>query len=49
MEMVCLYVVGHKRIILMKNRGKGQNLGILIKSAIIAEKGPHQGVFQALE
>ena len=38
MEIACLYVVGHKRRILVKNRGKGQNLGILIKSAITARK-----------
>ena len=38
MEIAYLYVVGHKRRILVKNRGKGQNLGILIKSAIIVRK-----------
>ena len=35
---------------MMKNRGKGQNPGILIKYAItVRKKKPHQGVFQAAE
>ena len=38
MEIACLYVVGRKRRILVKNRGKGQNPRILIKSAITARK-----------
>ena len=38
MEIAYLYVVGRKRRILMKNRGKGQNPGILIKYAITVRK-----------
>ena len=38
MEIACLYVVGRKRRIMVKNRGKGQNPGILIKSAITVRK-----------
>ena len=38
MEIARLYVVGRKRIILVKNRGKCQNPEILIKYAITARK-----------
>ena len=38
MEIACLYVVGRKRRILVKNRGKGQNPRIIIKFAITARK-----------
>ena len=41
MEIACLYVVGRKRRILVKNRGKCQNPGILIKSEITARKKGH--------
>ena len=37
-EIAYLYVAFRKRRILVKNRGKGQNLGILIKFEITARK-----------
>ena len=37
-QIACLYMIGSKRRILVKNKGKGQNPGILIKIAITTRK-----------